>query len=213
MCVIIHRPAGKTIDKKEFDACFLNNPDGYGFCVPDGMGRLFVQREVSKETKGEDIYDLIHTEFKDDDVLLHLRYTTAGETILRNAHPFPVLEKGNDISSDIRMMHNGTIHKFKPKAGSNSAWQSDTRIFTQQFVRPLFDRMSYAMHSEDILKDYFVQQLLDDQLPAASVLVFMDGHGNVTKINGEGNGGFTNKDGIYFSNKYSLDVTHRQPNR
>lgn len=208
MCLIIQRPAGVTLDKDKFLTATKNNPDGYGLTVAAGDGKLLTFKSI--EYDADELYDLIHGEFKESVLMLHLRYTTAGDTSLRNAHPFPILERGPD-GVDLRMAHNGTIHKYKPGINANNKWESDTRVFAREFVRPLFKRMSAGWHCEDILEDGFVYDLLKDQIPSTSVLAFLDGDGHTMIINAEGNNGFTDEDGVYFSNKYSFNPTHRSP--
>lgn len=208
MCVIIVRDAGVTLDKVKWDSAVLNNPDGWGISVPDGHGQLLTIH--SAEAEGEELYELLHTEYKDDKVLVHLRYTTAGDTSVRNAHPFPILEAGPD-GVDMRMCHNGTLPDWVPGKTSLNQWESDTRCFVRGFVRPLMKRFSKGMSSEDILTDPFIDTLLDDQCTYASVLTFMDGYGNVSIVNEKGNGGFYDEDGTYFSNSYSHDPEHRLP--
>ena len=188
MCIIIQRDPGFVIPRDKFDNCVINNPDGWGLSVPDGKGMLSTIRSVDGETNGDEVYSLLHDEFKDDKVLLHLRYTTAGETNLRNAHPFPILEEEVD-GVDLRMAHNGTIHKYKHAMTSDLSWESDTRNFVRTFVRPLFKRMVAGVGPNELLKDEFITKLLNDQLTAASVLSFIDGFGNTLNVNGEGNGG------------------------
>lgn len=208
MCLIIHRPAGKMLDKEKFIIAVKNNPDGYGLCVPDN-GLLYVQKsDPSLDTDAERLYDILQDDFRDEDILLHLRYTTAGETSIRNAHPFPICEAGVD-GVDIRMAHNGTINKYRPTIRDSNSWESDTRIFTRKYARPLFKRMIKGVEG-NVLEDTFVEALLSDQIPDTSVLVFMDGNGNTLKVNSEGNGGFTDEEGIYYSNKYSFDPKHRE---
>lgn len=209
MCIIIQRDPGFVIPRDKFDNCVLNNPDGWGLSVPDGKGMLSTIRSVDGETNGDEVYSLLHDEFKDDKVLLHLRYTTAGETNLRNAHPFPILEEAVD-GVDLRMAHNGTIHKYKHPMTSDLSWESDTRNFVRTFVRPLFKRMVAGVGPSELLKDEFIIKLLDDQLTAASVLSFIDGFGNTLNVNGEGNGG-KQEEGWYYSNVYSFNPKHRVP--
>lgn len=203
MCLIINRPPNKPLDFEKFQVAVKNNPHGYGLSVANGDGTLYTVRDHHKPDP-ESLYKLIQEEFIEQDVMLHLRYTTVGKTILRNAHPFPVLEYNKD-GVDLRMAHNGTIHGYTAKNGL-----SDTRQFVQTLVRPLFKRLIKGMHVEEILNDKFIQALLNDKLPARSVLSFIDGYGNNLQINAQGNGGYF-EDEVFYSNKYSFDPTHREP--
>lgn len=204
MCLIIQRPANIKLDFENFKVAVENNPDGYGLAVPDNSGKLLVIRNHNKPDI-DNLYKLIHEEFKDQRLMLHLRYTTAGETSLRNAHPFPILERSTD-GIDLRMAHNGTLHAYKGNTG-----ESDTRRFVKQFVRPLFKRLCKGMDVEDILTDPFVYDLLKDKLTTQSVITFIDGNGNTLEVNATGNGGFYSENGVFYSNKYSFNKNHRKP--
>jgi len=211
MCIILLREPNVTLDADDFKTMVMNNPHGWGISVPDGEGNLFTVRDVAGgDTNAEELYEWINDEFAKDKIMLHLRYTTAGDTILRNAHPFPVLEKGAD-GVDLRMAHNGTLSAYEPKWNADNKWESDTRVFTRNYVRPLFKRLILGRNSKDVLEDYFTHNILDTQLTAMSVITLLDGHGNSLIVNEHGNGGFTDKDGTYYSNKYSLDPDHRKP--
>lgn len=205
MCIIIERKPGFQIPEQKLENAIINNPDGYGICFPAGDNRLTVYRDVSKP-EPEMLATTLNEHLKNEQILLHLRYNTAGSTILRNAHPFPVLERSKD-GLDIRMAHNGTIHSFKPSKDINS---SDTRLFVRDVVRPLFKRFSKAMEPEELLNDPVIARILKEMIPSSSVLVFMDGTGQVKTINELGNGG-KREDQWYYSNTYSFNPRHRLP--
>jgi hypothetical protein len=206
MCLIVQRPAGLIIPKEKFDSSVIVNSDGWGFSAQREGEELTTIKSVDKDYDYDTLYDMLHDEFKDDNILLHLRFTTAGDTALRNAHPFPILEKEAD-GIDIRMAHNGTLYKYKPNATGDNSWESDTRCFVREFVRPLFKQNK---NPKEILGDPFIWGLLNEQLTAASVLSFIDGDGNMVNCNEEGNGGSW-IEGIYYSNVYSFDADHRKP--
>jgi len=204
MCLIIQRKPNFVIPFEKFKTAVENNPDGYGLSFPNDNG-LTVLRDASKPDVDK-LYRMVNEELIDTDLMLHLRYTTAGDTVLRNAHPFPVLEKRTD-GVDLRMAHNGTLHKWKPKGNK---WESDTRNFVKSFVRPLFKRMIRGHDIKEIFSDSFLKDMLEDQLTASSVLTFLDSNGNSLICNGEGNGG-KQEDGWYYSNTYSFNPSHRLP--
>ena len=208
MCLIILREPNVTLDFEKFKTTVINNPDGWGISIPDGEGRLMTYRQV--ETDVDELYEYLHDDLKDSKFMLHLRFTTAGDTVLRNAHPFPILEKSKD-GADLRMAHNGTLGQYKPAYNAPNKWESDTRVFTREYVRPLFKRLVLGRTLEEVLSDEFTDTLVDSQLTAASVATFIDGSGNTLLVNAKGNGGFVDEDGTYYSNKYSFDVDHRKP--
>lgn len=206
MCIIIEREPNKTIDFEDFKSFIINNPDGWGLSVPEGDGKLLTLR--SAETPDPDnLYKLVQEEFLTHKIMLHLRYTTAGATELRNAHPFPILEKSKD-GIDLRMCHNGTLSAYSPQKGN----ESDTRVFVRQFVRPLFKRLAKAYKDDlsQLLTDAWAKWLLDGELTQKSVLTFIDGNGGTMRVNPLGNGGKV-QDGVYYSNVYSFDPEHRLP--
>lgn len=208
MCLIYLKPEGLKLNKKAFKTAVLNNSDGFGVSVPDGKGSLTTIRDASK-TDANALYNLIHKDFENAQALIHLRYTTVGDTILRNAHPFPILEKSKD-GVDVRMAHNGTLNLYKPAYNENSN-ESDTRRFVTNFVRPLFKRLIKGMSSKEIFEDKWLNMLIDRELSAASVVTFIDGYGNTMIVNGKGNGGKLEANGLYYSNVYSFDPEHRVP--
>lgn len=204
MCLIIEREPNFEIPYEKFKSAVINNPHGYGLSFPDDKGLTVFK--TPDEPDPEKLYRLVNEELKDKKLLLHLRYTTVGETSMRNAHPFPILEKKSD-GIDLRMAHNGTLSKYRP---SGTSTESDTRVFVKTFVRPLFKRMVKAMGPEEVLQDTFLKTLLEDQLTSASVLTFLDNNGNSLVCNETGNGG-KREDGWYYSNTYSFNPKHREP--
>lgn len=216
MCIIVTREAGVEIDyDTRFKNMVINNPHGFGLAIPEGNGRLVMVKQLASDDGKMDpeaLYRMVQEELIEEKVMFHLRYTTAGETSFRNLHPFPVLEREAD-GVDLRMAHNGTIHKWKHGHTEQTyKWESDTRHFVRGFVRPLFKRLIRGSDTEDLLTDPFVNALLDEQIPSASVLSFIDGYGNTLEVNPTGNGGmYEDEKKIWFSNKYSFNATHRTP--
>ena len=144
MCLIVVRPKNKLIPYDKFKQAIENNPDGYGLTYPEGDGKKMRTLRSAEKAVPDDLYRLIQDELKDVDIMLHLRYTTAGETVLRNAHPFPILNYMDD-GIDLRMAHNGTIYRYKNSARKG---ESDTRCFARTFVRPLLSRVNKGMYPE-----------------------------------------------------------------
>jgi predicted glutamine amidotransferase len=206
MCLIALRNPNFEIPYNKFESAVFNNPDGYGLSYPDENGKLITLRSADRPDP-EKLYRMLNEELIDRKLLVHLRYTTVGDTILRNAHPFPILEKDKD-GIDLRMAHNGTLSKYRPK--SNISTESDTRVFVREFVRPLFKRLIKGMSPEELMHDDFTKKILEDQLSAASVLTFLDGNGNSLICNETGNGG-KSEEGWYYSNTYSFNPKHREP--
>lgn len=204
MCLIIQREPKFEIPFEKFESAITVNPDGYGLAYPGEKGLVTLRSQEKPDP--EKLYRLVNEELIDTKLMIHLRFTTVGKTILRNAHPFPVLEKAKD-GVDLRMAHNGTLGKYRPTTGSS---ESDTRVFVKEFVRPLFKRFARGVEPEELLADPFLKKLLESQLTGSSVLAFLDSEGNSLLCNEEGNGG-KKEEGWYYSNKYSFNSTHREP--
>ena len=207
MCIIIDRDPDVIIPKTDFLTAVENNPHGWGLCLPDEDKKLFVVKNLTMPDP-EEFYETLHTDYGKEKFSLHLRYTTAGETILRNAHPFPILEREAD-GVDLRMCHNGTIFKYKPKQTDPNKWESDTRVFVREYVRPLFKRLIRGNDISALLRDPFLEKLLEEPLTSQSVLHFISGTGETMKINALGNGG-EQREGYYVSNTYSFKPDHRK---
>lgn len=209
MCVIIELQAFTPIDKQNIETAILNNPDGYGIVAPNMDGTCEMIKGL--DCDADSIMTLLD-EFNQSPVMLHLRYNTAGATNRRNLHPFPILEFEKD-GVDLWMAHNGTLTDWEHPYRSTddyAAWESDTRNFVRNFVRPLFKRLIKGMDIEDILSDPWVYEVLERELTAKSVLSFMDGFGNSLQVNPLGNGG-SYTGGVWVSNTYSFNPEHRKP--
>lgn len=209
MCIIYHKPKGVVIPYElKFKPSVLNNPHGYGISVVDKDNMLLTLRAVPDKPDPETLYRLITEELDNEDMLIHLRYNTVGRTTLRNCHPFPILERGED-GVDIRMAHNGTIANFRPPNGSP---HSDTRMFVSEVVRPLFKRLcdSYDDPS-DALNDPMIYKILSSMIPTSSVLCFLAGDGQSLKVHPVGNGGGEQEEGYWASNVYSFRANYRTP--
>jgi predicted glutamine amidotransferase len=207
MCLIVLKQPGQTFDLDQFKIAVDNNPDGYGltFTNPEGInGKLKTIRSKNKPD-AEALFKLMTEDLHHSHVLLHLRWNTSGKTTLRNAHPFPVLEHSK-AGTDLRMAHNGHITKYHNKRRGD---ESDTRKFVRSFVRPLFERMSAGYYTDSILSDDFIQDLLEDECGSGSVLVFLSGDGDAMICNESK--GWLNDSGVFFSNKYSFNTSHRTP--
>jgi hypothetical protein len=203
MCLIINKPAGAALNFKEFEIAVKNNPDGYGLSFSDNNGSLTTIRNPNTPDP-EVLFRTIQEDLDQVPTMIHLRYTTVGETNMRNAHPFPVLEKKKH-GVDLRMCHNGTIPHYK---GIAKKGESDSRCFVRTLVRPLFERLIKGHDIEEILDDKWVYNFLDSELPTHSVITFLSGNGDFLEVNPLNNTG-KYENGIYYSNTYSFDPSHR----
>ena len=86
MCLIIQRKPNFEIPFDKFETAILNNPDGYGLTFVGDKGLEVLRTPDTPDP--EKLYKFVNEELIDKDLMLHLRFTTAGATNLRNAHPF-----------------------------------------------------------------------------------------------------------------------------
>src|SRR5579863_4595682 len=125
MCLIIQKPAGKTVPQ-----WILKSASEYN---PDGVGILYVEQDTVQVRKWLNIKPVKLgrklNRLQDVEVAIHFRMTTHGKTNTDNIHPFPVA--GNRW-----LMHNGVLHKHTPALGKH-AELSDTRCFIRDFLNPL----------------------------------------------------------------------------
>jgi hypothetical protein len=185
MCLILHRPIDKTFDSGLFVPAIQNNPHGFGIMFPMGDGRV-------KAIKGmfnlETIYK-IWEKVAGREVAAHFRFTTAGAKNVDNCHPFKVLDF-DEHGRDLYMMHNGTMGAVpRPQQDMSDTWH-----FVENYLRKAL------VVKPELIDNPEFQKFLGD-IVGSNKLLFMDGKGLVTIING--NLG-SERDGCWISNTYSI---------
>ena len=173
------------------ESMFNRNSDGAGFAITNKEG-------FTEWHKGYMSFDEFYkklTEFKDDvlkenEVALHFRITTKGNTDPETTHPFPLSSRFDDmrtlhgITKSPVVFHNGTISGF---GGIASDVSSDTQDF---IMGPLYYILKGAKNF-GALRKTAVEQLL-----GASRLLILNHNKGVTKL-----GDWTmHTDGCYYSN-------------
>lgn len=198
MCVIIEREPGKVIPAKQLDlACEIDN-HGYGLVYHDGK-ELKVFRSI-KANDPKEVGERLQ-KLKDYKVWLHLRHATVGAVNLENSHPF-ILGTKKKIGIDLLMMHNGTLYEYKPT--DTTSTESDTLQFVKRFAIPLAMRFA-AFDGKKLLDDQFYSYLMKKEAGYVSILLLIDGAGNVLKINGDKGKDY---DWGWASNDHLTDTQH-----
>lgn len=200
MCVIIDKPEGLEFPEGDILSACEVNPEGFGWMTAKNGS---VQFGKTTDFTPEDIVKFMD-KMKDQHALFHFRFNTAGETNQENCHPFKVLDRKKD-GKDLLLMHNGTISNCKPdfNASKKRKQFSDTRIFSEEVLRPLL--LKYGIGA---LTDKIILELLEDYIGGSSKVALLDGSGNVFKLNGEEG---SERHGCWVSNQYSFNRSHRKP--
>lgn len=126
MCLILHKPAGLSIDAALLEAALRLNRDGWGAMGFDTRGELILERQASVDSKALVAFERRH---RDAEYVLHLRRRTRGGAGLQNVHPFRIVP-------GLYLMHNGTL-PLDPAPG-----RSDSAELAQAILRPLARRYS-----------------------------------------------------------------------
>jgi predicted glutamine amidotransferase len=125
MCLIIHKPAGKTVPANLVEAAVRFNTDGWGAMGFATSGRMIVTRWA--KTRASDIQQFADMHV-DDELVLHLRYRTSGAADAHNLQPF-------EIVPGLFLMHNGEVDVPRRQADRSDTWHLVTDL-----LRPLLDR-------------------------------------------------------------------------
>lgn len=170
MCVIIFKPAGETVSKKNIKQAWEGNSDGFGLMYYNKEEKKV---ECFKKLKPslDEIYEWFD-KLKDVNAAFHMRITTHGATIEQLCHPFRVTHR-KDTGKDLFFMHNGTINKA-PKAPNK--FYSDTTMFNKKVLQPMLKNSTEFFNSEtfvDVVGGYI----------GSSKLLFLDSDGEYTFVN------------------------------
>lgn len=172
MCVIIHLEPGFTPSYAMIEMATWNNPHGYGLILRDKSAKKLQliksgSNAIENGSDPKEVYDLLKDN-EDLERIIHLRWKTEGDVSIENVQPFGVYSSGK---RDIFLMHNGTLHDFRPPSAvvsyvngvkqeknERTGW-SDTRIFAEDIVSPLLVRIKGEDGFGDIHDPMFVKTI------------------------------------------------------
>lgn len=165
MCLIIAKKKGDEYDREELlkaiTTASYRNSDGAGFCIkrPKNIkGKMYYnfirkgyfdtsedyEKDESRMMDDLDSWDIQSS----DELIVHLRFTSAGPTDIDMCHPFVVspsedtiLRSGYWVDAPM-VAHNGTFH------GYTSNWKGATKSDTYNFVQMFLGR---GKNLEDLL--------------------------------------------------------------
>lgn len=204
MCVILYKKADKQIEDWRLESAVEVNPDGWGYCIPDGQGKLITRR--SYDAKGNSAKAIAKTIEKNmtQEMYIHLRFKTQGDLNLANCHPFTILtHKKHGV--DMQFMHNGSIPDFNDRKDP----RSDTKQFVDTILIPLCEAiLAYERHPEGVMYNELIADILEKYAGNHNKFVLVDGYGASLFINERHGKDF---DWGWASNEYSFNRNHRKP--
>ena len=145
MCLIIQGNP-KNISKEIIRKAFKENPDGFGLMyLSKDTNRVITKKFFTKNINK--IFKTCREHFKKaDQIALHFRITTQGNTDNKNCHPFQVLNQDND-QIDCFLMHNSP-RLPSPLLSEN---MSDTYYFTKIILRPILKSNTNLIENEKFI--------------------------------------------------------------
>lgn len=198
MCVAIHKPSGAEIPRNVLKACFEVNDDGAGFALNVQTGEGKSRRTAVVVHKGYFTFDAFWEAWEEKagreyNALIHFRIATSGGTTKDNCHPFLVKAPGGQT---LALIHNGVMGHFASLAPKD---KSDTRVFAERLVEPLFKKDPYMLKRTGLLG------FIEKGIGPGNKIIMMDNDGRVEILNGLAGDWVTfEKDApaVWFSNTY-----------
>lgn len=192
MCIIYHKPVGKTFDNQLLRDCFITNRDGAGFMYPED-GKVVIKKgfmDYASFIKAlQDTVDKLGGTSKYTPIVCHFRIGTQGGVVKGLTHPYPITRSFNamkqtDTKADIAMCHNGVIRSC---SSSLCTTHNDSMQFIADFAFDIIegDKKFYTNKCK--------MRLLN-RLRETSRLCFMTGDGHVEML-----GDWYSYEGAYFS--------------
>jgi len=174
MCLLIVKPAGKSIPESYLRNAYITNSDGSGIAIARD-NKLIIEKSA-KWGDGE-IHKILEQN-KDYNAVVHFRWATHGKTNYDNTHPF-------QLNDDWVAAHNGMIPSV-----TTIGDESDTRAFLRQHVIPLLN-VGVRLNDKDILT------MLGKSMCASNKMAFLSADGSYGIAN-EASGHWLN--GVWYSN-------------
>ncbi len=176
MCIIVVKPAGKTVDRAILENCFANNDDGTGYMFPC-EGKVLIQKGFFTFKEFWASWEKAHARIGDSmPVVFHFRISTSGHLDKTNCHP-------HRIAADLAFVHNGILFSVDKKSKV-----SDTIIYRDRFLSGLVG---------ENLKNKALFRLIANHIGRGNKFVFLNGTGKYVICN-ESSGAWDN--GLWYSN-------------
>lgn len=202
MCLIIHSEAGAELPELLLKSAFGGNPDGVGFMWHDKDQKLIRSYKTLPTTENEmlEAFKEMEPIIKEQDVGIHFRLRTNGDTDLLNAHPYVVTSKIEDDekSRHIMLMHNGILTNI-PEPDKK---MSDTWHWIKYLLAPVLEA------NPEFVESHKFKEYVKDVGNRCRFLILDGETGAWTKVDSGGNNEKNikteNDKKLWLSNDYSL---------
>jgi len=208
MCLIAVKETGVDIPKEEYlRNGALKNSDGTGIAWKKAKdNKIKIKKDF--DSFGE-FYEFINKNITKEDILIiHFRWATAGLKDKGNRHPFPIIkdkDKIREVEMDCKMVaaHNGVISQFSEYRDTSKKYLTGVFSDTQKFILEILadGAVKNNLNSEAI------QMLINDFL-RGDRLVTLKNNGDLLYF-----GDWKTEEGIMYSNdSYSKTIIrNREP--
>lgn len=139
MCLIVHKPAGRTLPAALLESAAEYNPHGAGMVALGPGGHPEVRRSAVTDLDEIRHWLEVHAA---QECILHFRYRTRGEIDLENTHPL-------QVTDDIVLFHNGTLSLEMRTPGRSDTWH-----LARDYLAPALE------HRPDLLGDQAFQRMV-----------------------------------------------------
>ena len=199
MCLIIHKPAGKTIPASVVDSAFNANSDGFGIMWYEPKDKTYGYFKALYKTLAP-IKKLLDR-LVPYEAGIHFRLKTHGNISIPNCHPIPILLDKDDGRTSL-FMHNGVFGG----APDVVPIESDTFALCKYMLNPIFKAQPFAIE-----KDSALYQIIDKLAGVSNRVLVLDSKTPSKFIRF---GYWSERDGIYYSNligqSHVVHVTYPQ---
>ena len=176
MCIIVVKPAGRTVKKSILKNCFNNNDDGAGYMYPC-EGKILIRKGLFTFKDFMKSWEKTHARIGDSvPIVFHFRISTSGNLDKTNCHP-------HRIAADLAFVHNGVLFSVDKKSTV-----SDTIIYRDRFLSGLVG---------ENLQNKSIFRLIANHIGRGNKFVFLNGAGKYVICN-QSSGVWDN--GLWYSN-------------
>lgn len=153
MCLIVHKPVGKTLPLDFLENVRVLNRDGYGWAYVCG-GHLHHGKTLSWE-QAVRVFRALPAQ---QEAYVHFRHGTSGDVSLDTAHPFV-------LAHDLVLMHNGMLKLTAEDSSRSDTWELARRL------RDMLSGLNAAQRHALVRSQAFTWMLEQAVLPHTAVLL------------------------------------------